>query len=297
MDFKRLRYFLAIAECQSFASASRKLHIAQPALTRQVHALEEELGIELFIRSTKGVTLTDAGRVFYEDIKSIFSRLSYAEHRAKLVSQGSHGELKVGITTVNLWIEFVAIFFKRFRANFPNIMLNMNSILSGEQVKMILNGVLDIGLLYFPPKNKALDKLMLHIDKLVLVTQEDSLLAQKKPKKLKDIDQSSFVWFERGKSPNYHDKILAHFNERKFSPNIVELGSDNMTMLSLVSSGVGCTIVPKTTASLLPPGIVAMELDDLDLELELMLVWRQDTANPSVKHMVDIARQCALERR
>jgi len=295
MDLKQLRYYIAVVDECSFSAAARRIHIAQPALTRQVRALEEELGVKLLKRMARGVKVTAAGQAFYDDIQKILHQLMRAEQKARLIDQGNIGELVVGITVMHLWIKGVTEFLRAFRTRFPEVMLKLNTMLSGPQVTALQRGQLDVGLLFFPPPDSNLDTIKLYTDRLVLVTQSDSELAKKPPKKLADIGQQGFIWFDREATFNYHDHLISHFHQNNFIPNVIERGSDNATMLSLVASGMGCTIVPRMATSNLPSGIIALELDDLDLPLELMLVWRRDLVTPTIQNMIDVARKCSLD--
>ena len=296
MDLKQLRYFISVVDEKSFSEAARQIHIAQPALTRQVKALEEELGVTLLLRLSRGVKLTTAGEAFYEDAQKILEQILRAEQKVRLINNGHTGELIIGITVMHLWIEEISEFLKTFRKNFPKVMLKINTILSGPQIDLLQRGQQDLGVMYFPSSDSRFDSIKLYTDKLVLVTQTGSDLSKENPKKLIDIGHSRFVWFDRKDTINYHDNLISHFSQNDFFPNIVERGSDNGAMLSLVASGVGCTIVPKATTLNLPPSLTVIELEDLDLSLEMMLVWRQDLITPTVQNFINVAKEYLLNK-
>jgi len=289
MDLKQLRYFISVVEEHSLSEAARQIHIAQPALTRQIKALETDLGAELLIRESRGIKLTPVGKIFYEDAQKILEQVERSRQKINLINNGHSGELIIGITVMHLWIEGISNFLTIFRQTFPEVMLKINTVLSGPQVNSLKRGNLDLGVMYFTPPDSILDSLKVHDDKLVLVTRVCSRIAKSKPKKLSDIGQSRFVWFDRKDSISYHDNLIGHFSKNKFFPNIVERCSDNGAMLSLVASGVGCTIVPKATTLNLPSSLTVIELDDLDLLLEMRLVWRKDLTNPAIQNFIKVA--------
>ncbi|WP_160061200.1 LysR family transcriptional regulator [Psychromonas sp. L1A2] len=289
MDLKQLRYFISVVNEQSFSEAARQIHIAQPALTRQVKALEEDLGVILLIRKSRGIKLTAIGQIFYEDALQILEQVARSKQKIHLINDGHTGELIIGITVMHLWIEEISNFLTIFRQKFPEVMLKINTVLSGPQVNSLQRGQLDLGVMYFPPYDSRLNSIKVYDDKLVLVTRVCSKLAKLKPKKLSDIGKSRFVWFDRKDSVSYHDNLIDHFSKNNFFPNIVERGSDNGAMLSLAASGVGCTIVPKAITLNLPSSLIVIELDDLNLPLEMRLVWRKDLTNPAVKNFVNVA--------
>lgn len=296
MDLKQLRYFIAVVNEGSFSEAARQIYIAQPALTRKVHALEKELGVKLLIRTARGVQLTTAGEVFYKDIDQILSQLIRAEQKVRLFNQEHTEELIIGSTVMLLWAKELTEFLHIFRTRFPQVILKMETMLSGTQISSLQRGQLDLGLLFFPPLDSCLDAIKIYTDRLVLVAHSNSLIAKNPPKKLADIGQHAFIWFDRQATINYYDSLTKHFHQNGFVPNVVEHGSDNAAMLSLVASGVGCTIVPRMSTFNLPLEIISIELDDLDLQMDLMLVWRRDFITPMVENIINIAKECLCDK-
>lgn len=292
MDLRQLRYFLAVVKAGSFSAAARQIHIVQPALTRQIRALEEDVGAKLLHREARGISLTEAGRAFMRDTEAILEQLDQAAEKARKIEQGQVGELMLGVTAMHLWVPGLMQFLKTFRTRHPEVMLKLNTILSGPQIDAIQRGQLDAGLLFFPPQDDdQLNTLKLYTDRLVLVTQSESKLAQSPPRRLADLGEEGFVWFDREMTPNYHDQLISHFQHCGFTPNVVEKGNDNATMLSLVASGIGCTLLPRLTLAGAPPGVVSIELEDLDFPLDLMLTWRRDSLNPVTRNLIALAKE------
>lgn len=291
MELRELRYFQAVVSAGSVSAAARAIHIAQPALTRQIKALEQEIGVTLLTRHVSGVELTVAGQAFYQDINRLLVGLEEAAHTARMLDAGMSGELSIGVTVMILWVREVSHVLKSFRSAYPEVMLKVNTMLSGPQVAAIEQGTLDAGVLMFPPDNPELDSMSLFQDSLALVAPTDSDLVASPPQKLSDLNEHGFVWFDRENSPAYHDHLLDYFHQQEFMPNIIEKGSDAVTMLSLVASGVGCTIVPKMTLNGMPAGLTTIEVSDLCLPIDLQLVWRKGNTNPVLRHLLDIARE------
>jgi DNA-binding transcriptional LysR family regulator len=289
VELRQLRYFQAIVEAQSFSAAARQIHIAQPALTRQIKALESELGVSLLERHVGGIRLTPAGSAFYRDIAEILADLESATNIAKMIEKGMQGEISLGVTVMILWVKELSDILKSFRSSYPDVMLKINTLLSGPQVQAIEIGKLDAGILMFPPKHPNFGYVNIYQDSLALVAPSESPLAQHPPKRLKDINNYGFVWFDRVNSPMYHDELLSFFHRQEFIPNVIEKGSDAVTMLSLVASGVGCTIVPRVTLNGMPEGLTIIELDDLTLPIHLQLVWRKDRTSPILDNLINIA--------
>ncbi|MZI92856.1 LysR family transcriptional regulator [Vibrio sp. CAIM 722] len=292
MEIRQLRYFIAVARELSFSAAARKIHIAQPALTRQIRSLEESVGVGLLERQARGVTLTPAGKVFLQDAERILSCLEEAKHNAIKTEKGMQGELRMGVTVMLLWVKELSGLLKEFRRRYPKVMLKLNTMLSGPQINALREGNMDLGILIFPPEGEEFGRLKIYQDHLVLVAPVCSEIASNPPQCLADIRDYDFVWFDRENSPNYYDRLIGYFNQCGFTPNIVETGNDSVTMLSVVASGVGCTIVPSSTINECPAGLTVIEVVDLkSLPLDLQLVWRQDCVNPMLDNMIKVAHE------
>ncbi|MCC4264767.1 LysR family transcriptional regulator [Oceanimonas baumannii] len=296
MDFKQLKYFIAIAEEGSMSSAARNIPIAQPALTRQIRLLEESVGAALFTRSQKGIVLTQAGESFYRDTKRLLNEFELAKRNASAIASGRLGTLSLSVTVMHLWVPQITELISQFRHAYPDISIKIFSLLSGPQVDAIRQGRLDIGMLFFPPEDDdELSSRCLYKDRLVLVTSKGSRLATQLPNKLADLNGEDFIWFDRAASPAYHDKLIHSFQKVGFTPHVIQEGADNATMMSLVATGMGCTILPEMTMAGAPPGVISHRIPDLTLELPLMLVWRKDSRNPALHPLIDMAMHHPLQ--
>lgn len=290
MDFKQLRYFLSVVEEGAISSAAKRIPIAQPALTRQLKLLEDNVGATLLLRSRQGIKLTAAGEAFHTDARRLLREFEQTKENARRIAAGKLGQLRLGVTVMHLWAPQVVQLLNEFRKQYPDVTLKATSLLSAPQIEALKRQQLDAGLLFFPPPDDTdLCSRELYNDRLVLVTPAGSRLAINPPKRLADLNGEDFVWFERSATPVYHDKLIHAFQQRGFTPHVVQEGTDNATMLCLVAAGMGCTILPEMTMSEAPKGVVCHYLEDLDLPLPLRLVWRRDTNLPAVRRLIDVA--------
>ena len=152
MELRHLRYFVAIGEEQHYGRAARRLRVAQPALSRQIQDLEEELGFKLFERLPRGVKLSTAGELFLEDARRILQEVSEAAVRADRVARGRSGTLRVGFAENASWRGAVPDSFRRFREQHPDAELQLQPAASSAQLEAIRSGRLDIGFVNFMPK-------------------------------------------------------------------------------------------------------------------------------------------------
>src|SRR6202007_395820 len=169
MELRHLRYFVVVGEEQHYGRASRRLGVAQPALSRQIQDLEEEVGFKLFDRLPRGVKLSAAGRLFLEDARHILKAVNEATARAARVARGQSGTLRVGFTENASWHGAVPNSFRRFREQQPEVELQLQPVASLEQLDSIRSGRLDAGFLNFMPKaDPELDQLAAAVHHLEL---------------------------------------------------------------------------------------------------------------------------------
>lgn len=281
MENKQLHYFVTIAELGSIAGASRILHIAQPALTRQIKNLEEELGVLLFERHARGVTLTQAGKQLYHDAIVILNFTERARFKVKQANKGEIGNLKISITPQYLWADEVQRHLQNFRQQYPDITLNICAMSSRQQLMALRNGELDIGIMFMrPTDNHDLEGKFLYKESMLLAVNAHSPFASTPPKNIRELLSESFVW-----TANIHDLDIYQMISQElccydFSPTVDHSGCDYNSMLSIVSTGKSYTFVPAIIKKLDIPNIVMHELPELNMSFDLEIVWHKNNVNP-----------------
>ncbi len=145
MDLRQLRYFIAVAEEKNFSRAAKRLHVSQPPLSTHVKTLEQDLGVRLLDRSNRGVVLTPAGQVFYDEIRGVFRRLEHARLKAQNAGQGDVGTLSVGFVSIADY-GILPPALKRFRERFPKIDVQLHELTTDAQVREIRAGRLQLGI-------------------------------------------------------------------------------------------------------------------------------------------------------
>src|SRR6476646_4688571 len=187
MELRHLRYFVAVGEEQHYGRASRRLRVAQPALSRQIQDLEEELGFKLFDRLPRGVKLSPAGKLFLEDARRILQEVSDAAVRAGRVARGRSGTLRVGFTENSSWHGIVPDSFRRFREQQPDAELQLHPAPSLDQMEAIRSGRLDAGFVNFmPDADPELDQLAVADQHVELAVHKRHPLAKLKKARLRD---------------------------------------------------------------------------------------------------------------
>jgi DNA-binding transcriptional LysR family regulator len=296
MELRHLRYFVAVGEEQHYRRAAERLRVAQPALSRQIQMLEEEIGFKLFERLPRGVKITDAGKLLLNDTRRILQEVNEAAQRAGRVARGQSGTLRIGFPESASWHGVVPDSFRQFRERQPNVELQLNPLSSLEQVEAIRSGRLDAGFVYnIPETDRELDQVEVGLHRLVLAAPKGHPLTKLRKLRLRDMVEADFVWFLRRQSPIYYDRLMREcFRNGLKTPRIVQEAVDQATMLSLVSCRLGVAFVSESTRWRCPVGVVLLPVTDLKLRVPFALVWRKDNNSPllanfaaHVKSLVD----------
>jgi DNA-binding transcriptional LysR family regulator len=288
MELRHLRYFVAIGEEQHYGRAARRLRVAQPALSRQIQDLEEELGFKLFDRLPRGVKLSAAGKLFLEDAQRILQEVSEAAVRAGRVASGRSGTLRVGFTENASWRGVVPDSFRRYREKQPDAELQLQPEASLAQLEAIRSGRLDAGFVNFMPKSDPeLDQLLVARQHVELAVPKRHPLTKLKKLRLRDLTDAPFVWFPRQANPAFYDRMMLEcYRGGMKSPRIVQEGVNEPTILSLVSTGIGVGWVLATARWRCPETVVVLRVVDLNVPLTLALAWRKDNTSPLLANFI-----------
>jgi DNA-binding transcriptional LysR family regulator len=288
MELRHLRYFVAVAEEQHYARASRTLGVAQPALSRQIQDLEEEIGFKLFDRLPRGVKLNAAGKLFLEDAGRILQAVSEATARAGRVARGQSGTLRVGFPENASWRGVVPDSFRRFRQQQPDAELQLEPAASLQQMDAIRSGRLDAGFVNFMPKaDPELDQLPVATQRVELAVPKRHPLTKLKKLRLRHLTDAVFVWFPRRASPAFYDRLMHEcYRGGLKSPRIVQEGLNEATILSLVSTGLGVGWVLGSARWRCPQTVSILPVVDLNVPVTLTLAWRRDNTSPLLARFI-----------
>ncbi|QJQ97171.1 LysR family transcriptional regulator [Halomonas sp. PA5] len=290
MEFRQLSYFVAIVEAGSISAASRQVHVAQPALTRQIKLLEEDLQARLFDRHARGMQLTLAGRALYEEAIVLLDARTQIKARLTALGSGLTGKLSLGITVTHLWVPQVAELLGSYRQRYPHVAFEVFPLLSGPQLDRLREDTLDAGILYLDNADQpGLETRPLQHDHLILAVPEASVWAKAPPRTLEEVKHADFVWGFRSASPAYYDRMVAHFQRLQFEPRVVQYGADNITILSMVAAGLGIAIVPSASSCHPMPGIRFLRIKALDAcDMPLWMAWRKTNESPALQNLIKL---------
>ena len=262
MELRQIRSFLSIAETLHFGRTAELIHLSQPALSLQIRALEEEVGVRLFERNRRKTTLTAAGLAFRDDAAAALSQLEQAIRRARLAASGKLGLLRIGFVST-AGSEIVPNIVRQFRESNREVEFSLRNILTAEQVQMLETGSLDIGFLRLPiGGHSALDVVTVHREPFVLVVPSSHKLAKRKRVRLREVAGENFVMYERTWAPGFHDLMFGILSDAGIVPNVTHTAGEVPTLISLVHSRMGITITPLSVVKHSFASVVACNIVD-----------------------------------
>jgi DNA-binding transcriptional LysR family regulator len=288
MELRHLRYFVAVGEDQHYWRASRRLGVAQPALSRQIQDLEKEIGFELFDRMPRGVRLSAAGELFMADARRILQEVGDATARAARVARGQSGTLRIGFAENASWHGVAPDSFRRFREQHPDVDLQLQPAASLEQLDAIRARRLDAGFVNFMPKADAdLEQLTVGRQQIELAVPKRHPLTRLKKLRLRDLTDARFIGFPRRASPAFYDRLMHEcYRGGLKSPRIVQEGLNEATILSLVSTGLGVGWVLGSARWRCPQTVAILSVVDLKMPVSLDVAWRRDNNSPLLARFV-----------
>lgn len=280
IENRQLRYFVTAARLLHITRAAEALHIAQPALTRNIHQLEEELGVALFHRVHKRISLTEAGQTFLGEAERLLQQLEESATAAQKAARGELGRLVIGfVSTAGL----VAVpkLIADFRNRYPGPRIVLKELESEELYEALRNGVVDVGLQYGPWEEGELSVRLLEADHFVAALPHDHRLATVDRVNLRDLADDFFVIPNRATGGPMTDAIVEECLLAGFRPRTGhEITTTTIqTTLGLVSANIGVSLIPSALWPFSRNGVVFRPIAKTRVSLHLNLLWRrQNTA-------------------
>lgn len=297
MELRHLRYFIAVAEELHFGRAAEQLGISQPPLSQQIQALEEELGGRLFERTNRRVVLSEVGRLFLPEARQVLAQLEQAVAVARRAQRGELGELKVGFTSSAPFTSTIPRAIRAFRQACPEVHLDLRELSSRGVAEAVHEGRLQVGVLRpLAPLPEELEALELFAEPLVVVLPVGHPLAGGTDGvRLAELGEEPFVFFPRSFGTGLYDQLLELARAAGFVPRIVQEASEAMTLIGLVATGLGVTVLPASFSRMRIDGVVCRTLLDAGATTAVWLVRRRDEDSPLVRRFAELLEREARE--
>ncbi|MBD3887431.1 LysR family transcriptional regulator [Phormidium tenue FACHB-886] len=290
MELHDLRYFVAVAEDLHFGRAAERLHMTQPALSRQIQALEAELDVQLFQRTKRSVQLTIAGQTFFEEARQILRRTEQAIQTTKRVARGEVGQLRLSFTASALRSVIPEI-VRVFRARYPDVQLTMSERCTHEQVAAFHNHQVDVGFLYLPVDEKLLMLQPIVEEVWIVALPKGHHLANQKHLTLSTLTNEAFILHPRHEGTAFYDQIIRLCEQAGFYPNVVQEVETSQTRVGLVAAGMGITFVPEHLQHVADVDVIYRRLKGAAPKLELAIAHRRDNFSPIVQQFLHVVEE------
>ena len=291
MELRHLRYFAAVAQYLNYSEASRRLHVAQPAISQTILDLEDELSVKLLLRTKRSVQLTAAGTAFLREAEDILRRANEAQQLAQRAARGEVGILGIGFFgTASAPI--LPALVQAYRRRFPNVELRLFELNPDQQLAAFDEGCIDLGFTRKLPSDRRaeFEEEVVYTDQLAIALPAAHALAKQKVIRLKSLAGEPFVQFHRKGAPGLFDEVIAVCRRAGFSPRIINEPNFMATAMTLVESGLGVSLIPRCVRSLNRPQVVIRPIAPKSAQIPLCVAWRKSAHNPALAAFLDTLR-------
>lgn len=287
IELRHLRYFVAVAEELHFGRAAQRLHIAQPGLSQQIKALENELGVSLLARSRRRVELTSAGHVFLEEGRRALVQLERASSLARRAASGKIGRLVIGGTESATWVVLPEL-LREFRRRYPNVDLAIREMPSPLQLAALREAEIDVGFVRPPINREGLVAHTVLEERLGILLPKSHPLAKRPEIPIAALRDELFV-IHPARPSGWADFMVGICRDHGFEPRIAQEASETATAVSFVAAGLGLTIVPVSLKGLVRPGVVYRPVSAPAPTAQLLLVYRSGVVPPTLNKLLQVA--------
>lgn len=294
MELRHLRYFVTVAETLSFRGAAERLHVAQPALSKQIRDLEDEWSVRLFDRTTASVRLTDAGAVLLDEARALLEHAGRLPGLAREAASGRRGRLTIG-NIGSLTAGFLPASLTAFHEKYPEVDVSLVELRSREQRAAILNGRIQIGLVGGPsaPTDAEFEHVLVSRSPLHAFVPRHHPLARRTRLALDDLTPERLLAVASEPGGNGHiDTISALFASRGVKLPAIKIVDSLESLLALIASSQGISIIPSLIGRQRSAGLAArpLKIEGDDVHFSLWGVWRRDETSPLVRNFVHVLR-------
>ncbi|MBI0580326.1 LysR family transcriptional regulator [Neobacillus cucumis] len=270
MDIKHLQYFIEVTNFNSFSRAAEHLFITQPTISKMIKNLETELGVELFDRSRKQLTLTDAGRVILEQAKLIDKAFNNLETELDNLLGLKKGHIRIGLPP----IFDAAIFLKivgSFHEKYPGITFQLVEDGSKKIEEDVANNLLDVGIIVLPTKNELFEHFSFMEEDLNLILHPSHPFADRSEVELVELQNEAFILFNKDFALN--DRIILSCNSVGFNPHIISESSQRSFIEEMVANKLGVSLLPESVCKDLNPNVKAIKVVNPSISWHLAIIW------------------------
>ena len=287
MELRHLRYFVAVAEELHFTRAALRLNIAQPPLSQQIRALEEQLGVQLFVRTRRSVALTDAGQALLVRARQMLAAAQSLPGELQRVARGEVGLLRIGFSSTLPLTKVLRDIVADHRRTHPDVALNLREMHSQQQFDGLLRGELDVGLVrYNESAPEGIRLVVLRRDPLRLVVPARHRFARRKSVAIAECRDEAFIGFPGDAGTGTGPLLKRLCAQAGFEPRIAQEAREATTQIGLVAAGLGIAVLPGPLEAVRIEGVRYVALEDAGALLAMSVATRADEASERVLQFV-----------
>ncbi len=291
-DLRQMRYVVKVAELGGFTAAAEELHVAQQAVSQQVKATEQMLGVTLFRRAPRAVTPTAAGEVFLREAKRVLTATERLADRTRAAARGEVGPLRIAYTMTSAYETFPELHAALDDA-LPGLAVRAREVFAGDVSTLLVNGVFDLALVPRFPLPEGLRSQPLREEPLLAAVSEDHPLGRQSSIDLRDLQQELFELWPRDMGPGYYDAVVAACRAAGFEPRR-DASAAGSIVWGNIAQGRGVALIVRSLESQLPHGVRIVPLRGTrPAPLPIDVVWATDPVAPAVERFGELARDVA----
>ncbi|WP_074406558.1 MULTISPECIES: LysR family transcriptional regulator [Aquimarina] len=285
IELRHFTYFMAVAEELHFRKAADRLFISQPGLSRQIKQMEEIIGVALFVRNKRKVTLTAAGVYLKKELDYIFNHIDFTIRQTRLIDQGSNGEIRIGFlgSAMQTVIPELLVMVNK---ELPDIQFSLEEMSNHLQVEAVEKDQLDLGFVRLARVPEGIQKKTVHTDSFSMVVPLEHRLTSETFKSIAQVSEEHFILFSSDYSSLYYDKIMSICEDKGFTPKVTHKSVHAQTIFKLVESGLGVAIVPTSLQQGFDLGVKFLEIPKIPQKAILSVIWKKDNRNPALQQIL-----------
>src|SRR5580693_4679597 len=292
MEFRHLRYFVAVAEELSFTRAAAVLHVAQSAVSAQIRFLEGSIGVTLLERNSRRVELTGAGRTFLQGAKKLLFDLEEIARQTRRIGRAETGQLAIGFIGAQSH-EWMPLVLRRFRQKYPDVEVTLTEMVPSAQLEALLTHRLDLGVVGAidgnPPAGLQVECIV--EEEPLVGVPSDHALANRPFVRLQQLKGEGFILTSRENAPSYRSWLGRLCQQAGFTPRVVQEVDRARTGVQYVAAGFGISIFGEHICRQPAPGVKFIPLRPSGQKIRYGVAWRKEPAEPLVLRFIEYTKE------
>jgi DNA-binding transcriptional LysR family regulator len=293
-DLRQMRYVVEVARERGFSRAAANLHVAQQAVSQQVKVVEEALGVQLFVRTNRGVDLTPAGEAFVQEARRALNAADRVGHRAQAAARGEVGTLRLAYTLATVY-ETLPTLIDALAAEHPELKVRPREVFAEDIERLLADERIDLALAPHVGRRTGLDQHPVRQEPFVAAVAENHPLAAQRHIPLAALADETIELWPQTMAPGYYDAVVAACRDAGFEPRLDEQAAGS-TVWGNIARCRGVGLVVGSLRDQLPRGLTLVALAAPAPTLAIDLVWPIDRTTPAVRRLIVVADRLAQDR-